>query len=132
TPGQTHGHNATSAPFSFGVAATAAVGPFPGPFTTAGLVEVFSSDGPRRIFFNADGTAITPGNVSSTGGTVLQKPDFTAADGVAITGAGGFARPFFGTSAAAPHAAAIAALFKSQNPSLTQAEIRSLLLSSAL
>ena len=79
-------------------------------------VETFSSDGPRRIFFNADGTAYTPGNVSSTGGVLLQKPDLTAADGVSVTGVGGFASPFFGTSAAAPHAAAIAALVKSANP----------------
>ena len=87
-----------------------AVGPYPNPFSTSNVVETFSSDGPRRIFFKADGTAITPGNFSSTGGQVLQKPDLTAADGVAVTGAGGFPRPFFGTSAAAPHAAAIAAL----------------------
>ena len=82
----------------------------------ADLVETFSSDGPRRIFYQADGTPITAGNVSSTGGQVLQKPDITAADGVSVTGVGGFPSPFFGTSAAAPHAAAIAALVKSGEP----------------
>ena len=132
TSGQTHGHNSTSAPYSFGVAATPAVGPYPNPFSTSNVVEVFSSDGPRRIFFNADGTAITPGNLSSTGGLVLQKPDLTAADGLAITGAGGVPRPFSGTSAAAPTAAAIAALFKSQNPSFTQAQLKTLLLSTVV
>ena len=71
-------------------------------------VETFSSDGPRRIFFEADGTPITPGNFSSTGGRVLQKPDLAAADAVS-TSTPGFS-PFRGTSAAAPHAAAIAAL----------------------
>jgi subtilisin family serine protease len=73
-------------------------------------VESFSSDGPRRIFFTPNGIPITPGNFSSTGGTVRQKPDIAAADGVR-TATPGF-NPFFGTSAAAPHAAAIAALLE--------------------
>ena len=94
-------------------------GPFPNPFNATNIIEPFSSDGPRRIFFHADGTAITPGNFSSTGGTVLPKPEFTAADGVSVTGVGGFFVPFYGTSAAAPHAAAIAALVKSVD--ITQA-----------
>jgi hypothetical protein len=38
------------------------------------------------------------------------KPDIAAIDGVSITGAGSFEVPFFGTSAAAPHVAAEAAL----------------------
>jgi hypothetical protein len=38
------------------------------------------------------------------------KPDAVATDDVVITGAGGFGSPFPGTSAAAPHAAGIAAL----------------------
>ncbi len=82
------------------------------------------------MFFKPDGTPFTPGNVSSTGGTVLQKPDFTAADGIS-TSVGGFLS-FFGTSAAAPHAAAIAALLKSSKPSLTPANIRTILASTAL
>ena len=49
---------------------------------------------------------------------MLQKPDLTAADGVSVTGAGGFPGQFFGTSAAAPNAAAIAALIKSANPGI--------------
>ena len=64
-------------------------GPFPGPFTAAQLPERFTSDGPRRMFFGADGTPITPGDFSSTGGAVRQKPDITAADGV-ITSVDGF------------------------------------------
>ena len=62
---------------------------------------------------------------------VRQKPDITAADGVSITGAGGFPNPFFGTSAAAPHAAAIAGLIKSANPS-TPEQIRAALIGSAI
>ena len=109
TAGQTFGHAASQD--AIGVAAVRALNSRGQPidvFTGAESVEPFSSDGPRRIFFEADGTPITPGDFSSTGGKVLQKPDLTAADGVS-TSTPGFER-FFGTSAAAPHAAGIAAL----------------------
>lgn len=138
TDGQTHGH--AGATGAFGCAATPAsnfaappnpVGPFPNPFNSGNTVELFSSDGPRRIFYNANGTPFTPGDVSSTGGMVLQKPDITAADGVSVTGVGGFPSPFFGTSASAPHAAAIAALIKSAGP-FTNAQIKTALLSTAI
>ena len=132
TAGSTHGHAAVTGDAAYGVAATPAAGPFPQAFNSANHVEATSSDGPRRIFYRGDGTAITPGNVSSTGGQVLQKPDITAADGVSVSGVGGFATPFFGTSAAAAHAAAIAALVRSANTSLTPAEIRALLTSTAI
>ncbi|MFL6416540.1 MAG: S8 family peptidase [Bryobacteraceae bacterium] len=94
--------------------------------------ESFSSDGPRKIFYRPDGSAITPTNLlfSTNGGATLQKPDLTAADGV-FTKTPGFL-PFFGTSAAAPHAAAIAALVKSANPFLTNAQIRQILTETAL
>jgi hypothetical protein len=132
TSGATHGHAATSAANSFGVAATPALAAFPSPFNSSDHVETFSSDGPRRIFFTANGSAITPGNVSATGGQVLNKPDITAADGVSVTGVGGFPTRFFGTSAAAPHAGAIAALVKSLSPSLTASQIRTALLLSVI
>src|SRR5439155_127124 len=124
TSGTTHGHAAVTGDGAYGVAATSAAVPFPRPFNGGNVVERFSSDGPRRIFYRADGTPITEGNVSSTGGEVLQKPDITAADGVSVTGVGGFPTPFTGTSAAAPHAAAIAALMKSANSSLSAGQIR--------
>jgi subtilase family protein len=130
TAGQTHGHAAAAN--AYGCAATRAGAAFPNPFNSSNVVEMFSSDGPRRIFFQADGTAITPGNLSSTGGLLRQKPDITAADGVSVTGVGGFPSPFFGTSAAAPHAAAIAGLLKSANPSFTPAQIRTALTGSAI
>jgi hypothetical protein len=134
TQGNTHGHAATTAPNSFGVAATPAQspGPYPNPFSAAHKVETFSSDGPRRLFFAGNGAPFTPGNFSSTGGTVIQKPDFTAADGVSVTGVGGFPSPFYGTSAAAPHAAAIAALVKSRNLALTATQVRAALFASAI
>ena len=108
TTGRTFGHSASRD--AVGVAAVDArsAAGAGGVFNGTELVETFSSDGPRRIFFEADGTAITPSDFSSSGGRVLQKPDLAAADGVR-TSTPGFSR-FYGTSAAAPHAAAIAAL----------------------
>jgi subtilase family protein/Ig-like domain-containing protein len=141
TAGSTHGHAATTAPNSFGVAATPAAapftpgqmpGPYPGAFNASNTLESFSSDGPRRIFFAGNGAPLTAGNFSSTGGQVLQKPDFTAADGVSVSGAGGFSTTFFGTSAAAPHAAAIAALVKSRNLAQTATQVRTALFISAI
>ena len=139
TGGCIRGHNACDAPNSFTVAATPAytayasgnpTGPYPGAFNSGDVVEYFSADGPRRMFFNPNGTPITPGNFSSTGGRVLLKPEFTAADGVTTTPSG-FA-PFFGTSCAAPHAAAIAAMVLSYNPALTPAQMRTVLTNSCV
>lgn len=130
TAGQTWGHSAASSAYSVAAVnvSTAGGGHFTG--GSANPVETFSSDGPRRVFYLANGTAITPGNFSSTGGAVRQKPDIAAADGVA-TATPGF-NPFFGTSAAAPHAAAVAALLVDYNPSLTPAQVRAALTGSAL
>lgn len=129
TNGKTFGHATVNTTGMFGVAATPAQapGPFPGPFVTTNKCETFSSDGPRKVFYNANSTAITPGNVLSSGGATRAKPDITAADGTSVTGVGGFPTPFFGTSAAAPHAGAIAALIKQANPALTAAQVRTIL-----
>ncbi|MEM1180206.1 MAG: S8 family serine peptidase, partial [Acidobacteriota bacterium] len=86
-------------------------------------VEPFSSDGPRRIFFNADGSPVAAalGPAGALRGeqtsTVRQKPDIAAADGVS-TATPGF-NPFFGTSASAPHSAGISALFRELFPSIS-------------
>ncbi len=130
TAGNIRGHPGAAG--AFGVAAVDVATAHSNPFTggSANPVETFSSDGPRRVFFDANGTPITPGNFSSTGGMVLQKPDVAAADGV-TTSVPGFA-PFFGTSAAAPHAAAIAALLKSFNPTLTPTQVRQVFNNTAL
>jgi uncharacterized repeat protein (TIGR01451 family) len=137
TPGATRGHSAAAAAFS--VAATPAAapfgatppGPYPGLFTAANASESFTSDGTRRIILDGvTGSELTPGNRTSTGGIVRQKPDITAADGVSCA-APGFST-FYGTSAAAPHAAAIAALMKSAVPAATPAAIRTALINSAI
>ncbi|HWW00694.1 MAG TPA: proprotein convertase P-domain-containing protein [Candidatus Acidoferrum sp.] len=133
TDGNITGHPcATNA---FAVSAVDIHTSFPNPFAggPANPVEFFSTDGPRRVFYNADGTPITPGNFLSTGGYVRAKPDITAADGVSTTlpPFSGL-NPFFGTSAAAPHAAAIAALLESYNPELDPAQIRTVLTGTAL
>jgi Right handed beta helix region/Subtilase family/PKD-like domain len=140
TQGNTHGHNAPPSANAFSVAATPAAaavglppnptGPYPNPFNSSNQIEIFSSDGPRQYFFNADSSAITPGNFSSSGGVILQKPDITAADGVSCA-APGFSL-FYGTSAAAPHAGAIAALIKSADLSLTATQISAALTSTAI
>ncbi|MEI6197705.1 MAG: CARDB domain-containing protein, partial [Verrucomicrobiota bacterium] len=133
TQGSTRGHDcATNA---FNVASTDANTSYPSAFTGGFFnpVEDKSSDGPRRVFFQANGTPITPGNFSASGGVVRQKPDITAADGVSTDlPYGGGLNPFYGTSAAAPHAAAIAALLKSSSPSLTPTQIRTILTGTAL
>jgi hypothetical protein len=130
TSGSTRGHPAAAN--AFGVAAIDIHNAYPNAFTggSTNPFESFSSDGLRHMFFNSDGSAITPGNFSSTGGVIRQKPDIAAADGVA-TDVPGF-QPFFGTSAAAPHAAAIAALLWSYAPGLSAAQIRTVLTGTAL
>ncbi len=98
---------------------------------TPPLREAFSSAGGTPILFDTSGTAL--------GFPVIrEKPDFTAVDGVSNTFFGtpdvngdGFP-DFFGTSAAAPHAAAVAALMLDANPALSPANINALLRTNAI
>jgi subtilisin family serine protease len=76
-------------------------------------IEFFSARGPVRIDFPSFG--------------YRAKPDLAAIDGVSVTGAGGFPKTFFGTSAAAPHVAGVAALLKSK----FSGDVRAAMLSSA-
>ncbi|QUQ66217.1 Subtilase family protein [Kutzneria sp. CA-103260] len=140
TTGETGGHSSAKDAFSVAAAPAAAAfpralepgdppnpaGPFPGAFSASTKIERFSSDGPRKIFFNADGSPAGAGGAP----VVRQKPDITAADGVS-TSVPGFS-PFFGTSAAAPHAAAIAGLILSGNPGMSPADIRQALTATAV
>jgi uncharacterized protein (TIGR03437 family) len=86
-----------------------------------------------------------PGNLaiaaySSRGPSTINFPSFqqrasptlTAIDCVSVTGVGGFGSPFCGTSAAAPHAGAVAALLLQANPSMTATQIRTLMQTTAI
>jgi hypothetical protein len=133
TAGSTFGHNAGAATVSTAASYWNSARTGTRPFTGApNPIEFFSSDGPRKIFYNPDGTAITPGNFlfGTNGGTTLQKPDLTAADGVSAK-TPGFV-PFFGTSAAAPHAAAIAALILQARPTYTPAQVKAAMLAGSV
>ena len=134
TSGSTFGHNAAASTYTMAAVYWNSAHQGARLFTggPANPIETFSSDGLRKIFFHPDGTPITPGNYlfATNGGTTLQKPDAAAADGV-TTKTPGF-NPFYGTSAAAPHAAGIAALVKSANPKLTNMQLRSILDATAL
>ncbi len=130
TSGAIYGH-----PGANGAVAAAAVDWFfatgpAGEFGGTESVETFSSDGPRRVHYDASGTPFTPGNFSSTGGQLRSKPDLAGADGVS-TSTPGF-NPFFGTSAAAPHLAGLAALLLDHDAGATAADVRSALETTAL
>ena len=108
--------------------------------TSPAMLEPFSSAGGDPILFDSSGTRLaTP--------QMRQKPEIVAPDGVNDTFLG-FSKPltttitgcendaslpnFFGTSAAAPHAAATAALMMQANPAVTAAQIDAALQDSAL
>jgi hypothetical protein len=131
TAGAVFGHNGGDSTVSVAAAnvSSAGGGAFTGGLTNP--IETYSSDGPRRMFFNPNGTAITPGNVlfGTNGGRSLQKPDVTAADCVTTTTPGFIS--FCGTSSAAAHAAAIAALLTSA-PSTSGGQAQAAMFATAL
>ena len=134
TAGATVGHNAGAQTIS--VAAVGAGSAQGGEFTggAANPLEWYSSDGPRRVFFTPEGAAMTPGRLlfGNGGGRDLQKPDVAAADCVATTGPGVYLNPFCGTSAAAPHAGAIAALLLSLSSHPSPKDVKRWLLDTGL
>jgi subtilisin family serine protease len=142
TGGVIYGHAAAANAIAVGATPAAGaqaagdpVGPFPQAHNPGNVTQRFSSDGFRRVFFNSNGQAYTPGNfrIGSNGGQLRLKPEVTAADGVKTSfPQGSLFNPFFGTSASAPHAAAIAALVKSARPARTAAQIRAILFTSTI
>ena len=101
--------------------------------------ENFTSLGPTTFFYEyqTDGNGNPIAVVRKDEPEIRDKPDLAAIDGTDTTFFGsdvdgnGF-RNFFGTSAAAPHAAAIAALLKQAEPNLTPDEIYQRLESTAI
>ncbi len=73
-----------------------------------------------------------PSRISHPAAEVRAKPDISAMAGVSVTGAGNFPTAFYGTSAAAPHVAAIAALLIDAHPDWTRAEVLDAMKSTAV
>ncbi len=99
---------------------------------TLSAPEPYSSRGPVAHYFGpVDGVA--PAEQLATP-SVLAKPDVTATDcgrTSFFVPAGPDTYRFCGTSAAAPHTAAVAALMRQRNPGFTPAQIRSAIVDSA-
>ena len=116
------GHSAAAS--AFGVGAVR--------YDTTSEPEYFSSRGPVAHHYGpVVGASPAPPLASPE---VLAKPDLAATDGGANTFFGSLAVGtwrFFGTSAAAPHAAAVAALIRDADPGATPAAIRTGLTSTA-
>jgi subtilisin family serine protease len=103
------------------------------PFNDSGEVEPYSSQGPVAHYFGTAKTEIAAAPLAEP--REITKPDLVATDcGLTTffvpTPTPGINR-FCGTSAAAPHAAAVAALMRSANPNLSAAQIRTALAASA-
>jgi subtilisin family serine protease len=89
--------------------------------------EFFSSRGPVKHYF---GPVVGKVPAAPIAEQVIAKPDLAATDGGANTFFGKFQAGvwrFFGTSAAAPHAAAVAALIRQANPGASPAQVRAAL-----
>jgi hypothetical protein len=122
----------TFGPTVFGHAAAAgaiAVGAIRYNTTTA--PEAFSSRGPVKRLF---GPVVGPGPAAAIAPQTIAKPDIVATDGGINTFFGTFTGGvwrFFGTSAAAPHAAAVAALALQSNPGASPAQVRAAMTATA-
>lgn len=116
------GHSGAASAVSVGAA----------PFFDGEEPEEYSSRGPVAHYFGPV-TGTTPAAPLEPA-EVLAKPDITATDGGADTFFGSCVAHtwrFFGTSAAAPHAAAVAALELQREPAATPAKVREAMVESA-
>jgi hypothetical protein len=130
--GTAYGHNAATGAIAVGAADYRSTPEFG---VSPPLVESFSSGGPTNIWVDSAGHILSSPEVRLT-------PAITAPDGVNTsffgkdtTGPNGDADSFpnfFGTSAAAPAAAATAALLLQERPGLSLPYLRSLLMNSAI
>jgi len=107
-----------------------AVSSIPGHANASGAISVAAAnaDNPNVI---ADYSSQGPVNIVFPVLETRPKPDITGVAGVAVTGAAGFPNPFFGTSAAAPHIAALAALVRQANPALSATQVKQTLMATA-
>jgi hypothetical protein len=88
--------------------------------SSTSALEPYSSRGPVKHYFGPVSGATPAAPIAER---VLNKPDIAATDCTSNTFFGG-GNVFCGTSAAAPHAAAVAALQLQGNPGLTPAQVR--------
>ncbi len=101
--GSIYGQSALPQEFTVGAMDVDEVG------SSTAKIEHYSSTGPVDFEYSSL-TSTTPSPTS------IPKPDITGVDGVTINPLSGFTPPFFGTSAAAPHIAALMALLLQHAP----------------